>query len=611
MWKNSSLSLLCALVLSMSGCFNSFDVKQPGADDNASGSQGSVLSGVAVDDLILDGIVTVYPVHDRTAVLATGRTSTTDGSYTVQVSHVGVVVVEVTCDGRSQLFNPVTQDTKACQDVTLHAAAAVSQQTERIKVPVTPATEIMTQRLEALGGTPANLRQAKEEVKTLFGVDPLAADPTGGAYAKVIDAFHKAAEGANKSVAEVVEEVADDLKDGEAGDDTGTTALVAQAMREQNLTGALAESNGTVTFDPDRLAFSADELNGKTFYIVEAYDFGKVDFNTTQLRYTNMLNPADIDVSDYSIEDGKIVVEDEVTLERLVKAENFWRVKMLPENTIAYIFNTLDDAKEKVLEKSVTMESWVEDPADDSLSAQPGFELTELKTAVKDNNLIVVVHAKGDINTTIAAMTQQDDKPYQLTIEIDDKLLFIVQKEGFWLFNDQEEQIADAGMRALPAGIVARIPLDALGEDRDLHGIRVETGIAGDEEHEDILFDRIETFVSVDTLPVTADMIVGKTFYNITFNEKGQKEFTKYIVGENNISVVSWDPEMETEQVVYEIENGQIVATEGTGEDSKTYVLKLLQKSDAGLTFLVEDVAEDKSSTEVWLYTPPAGFPAS
>ncbi len=245
-----------------------------GSTTTVSGASTTV-TGKAVDELILNGVVEVHANSAAGEIIGSGRTSTTDGTYTIDVDGFeGVAVVSVTCDANSTLYFPDTNTTESCPtDTHLYSAAPVEGDGS-VTVNVAPSTHVMF--MMATGGD-ANAtldKQKVEEARTaaaqIFGTDPISSDPTEGIYAEVIQAFHDAAQDANKSIQELVEEIAEDAADGELGDDSNATSLLAQNMQENNVTTPFveaAESNSTFTPEvPDNAATLDDVAAAKALF---------------------------------------------------------------------------------------------------------------------------------------------------------------------------------------------------------------------------------------------------------------------------------------------------------------------------------------------------------
>ncbi|WP_296824512.1 hypothetical protein, partial [Sulfurovum sp.] len=137
-------SIATVALLSLVGCGGGGPVED-------AAPKSAKINGTAVDDLILNGIVTAKTPSGT--VLAEGRTSTTDGSYALNVAHTGIVLVNVTCeDGNSTMLNPTTNTRQACgSDVTLNSLADVQAGVDQT-VHISPLTQIVYQRAEAQAG---------------------------------------------------------------------------------------------------------------------------------------------------------------------------------------------------------------------------------------------------------------------------------------------------------------------------------------------------------------------------------------------------------------------------------------------------------------------------
>jgi len=239
-------SIAAVALLSLSGCGG-------GGSTPDEPAKKSTISGVAVDDLILNGIVTAKKVNGD--VLVTGRTSTTDGSYALNVDYAGVVLLNVTCDADSTMLNPETHETITCgSDVALNSLAEVAAGVD-MTVNISPLTEIVYQRAtEQAGGeiadiTADDLAVSRGEIGEMFGVDPLVADPTEGNSAIIIGAIHTLAEADDStSVIDVTNALAEELSDGEANGATDVTVVaLTGTMEEEDLTNPLTEADGDYT----------------------------------------------------------------------------------------------------------------------------------------------------------------------------------------------------------------------------------------------------------------------------------------------------------------------------------------------------------------------------
>ena len=225
------------VALVMAGCGKSHE---PAASNTA------IVRGVAVDDLIVNGLVRAYPANDTSRELARGRTDE-NGSYTLSVDYNGVAVVEVTCEeGVSRMKNPQTGAVIPCEaGLTLHSASVVKPN-QSITLPVTPLTEAIVRQIDG-DATPEKLETARNNIGLMFGIDPLGDMPTEGTYSKIIDSIHTVAQVQNISLSDVIDALADDLSDGAAGDDSNVTKVLADAMKDANLANNLTDSSGVYT----------------------------------------------------------------------------------------------------------------------------------------------------------------------------------------------------------------------------------------------------------------------------------------------------------------------------------------------------------------------------
>lgn len=206
------------------------------------------VTGVAVDDLILNGVV---EAKNLDTVLANGRTSSTDGSYSLNLDYSGVVTLQVSCkDGNATMLNIDTKAKTECPtDVQLRSIAEVKEGVEQ-NVSISPITEVVVARAEELAGgnaiTSDALKQARSDIGQLFGIDPIASSPTDGTYKTIVDAIHEVAKENNKSVMDITKDLAEALKDGKAENEDVIIALVEE-MNDANVANLLTDTNGTAT----------------------------------------------------------------------------------------------------------------------------------------------------------------------------------------------------------------------------------------------------------------------------------------------------------------------------------------------------------------------------
>jgi hypothetical protein len=268
-------SIVAAGILSIAGC--------GGGSDSTESPVVATLTGVAVDDLILNGVVTAKTPSGTE--LVKGRTSGTDGSYELTLAHSGVVIVNVSCDANSTMYNPETNTSTTCaNDVELNSIAKVQAGSTQ-KVNITPLTEVLHQRVLEQAGDPANINtehveKAREEIGLMLGVDPIADDPTQNTYASVINAIHAIAEERNDTVIHVTEQLADALSDGQAEGEPVVVELV-QTLEDENITNPLTENNGTYTPPENPAPLSNVDAAKALFAELRTQAMSVVDYNNS------------------------------------------------------------------------------------------------------------------------------------------------------------------------------------------------------------------------------------------------------------------------------------------------------------------------------------------
>ena len=589
------------------------------------------LKGVASDDLIVNGIVKAYGANDSSkTILDEGRTSNTDGSYILDVAYDGVIVVEVTCDSASRMLTPSGNKIDCAPNLELHSAAAVTPTSGSVKVNISPLTEAVVQRMETLGSAdikPEHLQTASQNIKDMFGVDPVVDNPLEGDYSGIIASFHEVAKNTTgKTITDVINEIAEDLKDGEAGDSNLTKGL-AQKMKDQNLTNNIADNNGT--FDPvtNALAFTSDELVGHTFYLVENVDFGKLEVNATHTKWTNMLNEDEYDTNPYVIEDGKLKFADGSTIERFVKTANYSVVRPVGESINIFLFDSENAAKSKISQLSANFAQEVQDSQTDSKKSHTGFELTSLTTTIVDDELVIKVKTKGDIQNALDTVANTTDYANILWIGINNYYEFGLMAGGSHYMVKQVRAdgefegeingtVAGYTYSLLPGnkGVELYVPLASLDRIDNIFTstLIVRAEVAEDdttdneegEENDENSYDKIETFVTLKTIPITHDMFDNKTFYN-SWIEDGQTVYNKIQTSATDIN----STEQKGDQITpnngtFTISNGKVHAVMDDG-NSELSVLDL--KADH-VTVMYK--GDNEIGIEPWYFAKPAGFPS-
>jgi len=309
MYKKISLSgLVFSALLAMNGCGGG------GSSTGVDSISSSSIAGVAVDDLILNGVVEAKDTAGN--LLAAGRTSITDGSYTLNVTHTGVVLLNATCDDNSTMYNPVTDTNSTCgSDVNLNSITTIGEAGQEVTVNISPLTEIVYQVALTEAGdnvsaiTEDDFDTARAEIGIMLSVDPIADDPLAGDYAEIIDVIHTMAETSTDpdldTVMEVTDALADALSDGIADGEDVIMDFVAE-MDEANLTNNLVEDNGTYT-PPEDIAQLSDidaakalftELRTQAMSVTDYTNSGTPGFlDTEALSMEEALNGVVLDIS--------------------------------------------------------------------------------------------------------------------------------------------------------------------------------------------------------------------------------------------------------------------------------------------------------------------------
>jgi len=232
------LGSVVTAALLLSGCGG-------GSSSDSDVVEASQISGVAVDDIIVNGIVTALDAQGNT--LATTRTDA-NGTYTLALEYEGVVTLQVTCDENSTMG-----EGESCpSEMSLRSIADV-EAGENQEVHISPLTEVVVERALALAGDaapePEDVESARAQIGLMFQLDPIGDNPVEQeAYTEVVEAIHTLAEESNTTVIDVTDELAEALSDGTASlAEEEVVASLVEAMQEQNITAPIAtvDENGT------------------------------------------------------------------------------------------------------------------------------------------------------------------------------------------------------------------------------------------------------------------------------------------------------------------------------------------------------------------------------
>lgn len=195
--KLTKLALACALTSALAACGGG------GSSSDAVVSTTTTLEGVAAKGLIKNGVVKVYSYSaDGTKSvnpIATTRTSTTDGSYSVSLgSNIGLFTVEVSADASTTMADEVSgSDIAMPATMTMRSLVQLDSATSTaVKGYVTPFTDMLVNAAaNATGGlTAANAASAQTGVTTMLGFNPLTTKPlmaNSAAAATATDASEK------------------------------------------------------------------------------------------------------------------------------------------------------------------------------------------------------------------------------------------------------------------------------------------------------------------------------------------------------------------------------------------------------------------------------------
>jgi hypothetical protein len=222
-----------------------------------SSKQGVKVNGIAVDDLIVNGIIKIYSTSTPPILLGEGRTDGDTGSYILNIDYDGVVVLDVTCDDSSQMKNPSTGATQACEDdLSLQSAATLSPDITDIEVNISPVSHLVVQQMKERAGTEVitkeDLEISQDNIGQIFGFDPLGDSPIENeTYKDTVGSIRELADDKNITMMEVVDLLNEDMVDGKSGDD-GTIAIeLASVMEDNGIKNTFTENDGTVVPNDD------------------------------------------------------------------------------------------------------------------------------------------------------------------------------------------------------------------------------------------------------------------------------------------------------------------------------------------------------------------------
>ncbi len=245
MRKKSVYVLSALLAIALVGCGGTSGSKDKSDDHQIQ------ISGVAVDDVIVNGDVVAFPVGKSDEILARGKTDN-QGNYSFKVSHEGVVVVKVTCGDEGKMLDPETNKTQQCeQNLALRSAASVSKESDDVKINISPVSELLVSHMENKLGSSKDavsaFKEAREEVGQVFDVDPVKENPLQNRkYKQTVKSFRKLADTKHTTLKEVIDDLNDDLSDGVTGDDNSVAVDLANVMIDEGFVSTLTQKKGKV-----------------------------------------------------------------------------------------------------------------------------------------------------------------------------------------------------------------------------------------------------------------------------------------------------------------------------------------------------------------------------
>ena len=213
------------------------------------GREGKVsINGIAVDDLIVNGVVKVYSATTPRILLAEGRTDPETGAYTLNIDYDGVVVLDVTGDEQSLMKNPETGETQPCEgDLLLQSAAILTPEMEALEVNISPLTDLVVSQMEERGGSAADLEAAQDNIGQIFGFDPLGDSPIENeSYSHTVGAIRDLADQKGVTMVEIIDQINQDTVDGKSGDDGAIAHELAQMMDQHGIVNTFTENDGVV-----------------------------------------------------------------------------------------------------------------------------------------------------------------------------------------------------------------------------------------------------------------------------------------------------------------------------------------------------------------------------
>ncbi len=216
------------------------------------------VNGIAVDDIIANGIIELHKGSINGPLLATVRTDE-NGSYTADINETGIIVSKVYCDINSSFIedNGTKINCNITKNSPLLSANIINGNQNTLNI--SPISDFMVKIAGDGNLTEDSLKEAKIKTAYIFGIDPVNTNPLeNNSYKTIINALHKVAKDNNKTVLDILNNIETDVNDGDLGDNNYTKAL-AQALRGK-LKTPFVDNNGTVNLSASDINIPYDKI---------------------------------------------------------------------------------------------------------------------------------------------------------------------------------------------------------------------------------------------------------------------------------------------------------------------------------------------------------------
>jgi hypothetical protein len=169
--KRMSIPTVLALTLALAACGGGGGGGAPSTIPSPPATSGTV-SGVAAKGLLLNAIVTFYPITNgatSTTAITSTRTDTTTGAFSITLPSAGPILATLTVDANTQMLDEISGKTIAAPPgLVLHAL--IDGVTNLQPIALTPVTEMAYDIAQASSGglTTTNIDAANNAVSTAF-----------------------------------------------------------------------------------------------------------------------------------------------------------------------------------------------------------------------------------------------------------------------------------------------------------------------------------------------------------------------------------------------------------------------------------------------------------